>query len=111
MKIVGLGNCKNLRKYVDEIALKTIRKGQSNYYYNMVRRTIFFEVKYKIIHEDYSLIKPEGKDMSELVRVINIIMENYCKYYLRKEKVKKIQYKLRNKGHKETNQYDGKNRK
>lgn len=95
MKIVGLGNCMNLRNYVDNITMKNLRKGQSKYYYNRIRGVIFFVVKYKIIHEDYSPIKQECKDITELERVINLIMEDYCRNYLRKEKVKKIQYNLK----------------
>jgi len=31
MKIVGLGNCRNLRNYVDEIVMRNLSKGKSNF--------------------------------------------------------------------------------
>jgi len=98
MKIVGLGNCKNLQKYIDEIALKTLRKGQSNYYYNRMKSCAYSLIKFKLIQEDYSLINLERKDYSEFRVLINTIMEDYSKNFLRKEKVKKIQYNLKNSG-------------
>jgi hypothetical protein len=100
MKIVGLGNCTTLRKYVDGIVMKNLHKGQSKYYNEGVKEYIFLVIKRKLIHEDYSLIKLDGKFISEMTDLINIIMTDYCKNYLRKEKVKKIQYRLKNEGHK-----------
>jgi hypothetical protein len=98
MKIAGLGNCKNLRKYVDDIALKSLRKGQSNYYYNRMKSCAFSLIKFKLIHEDFSLINLDRKDDSDFRVLIDTIMEDYNKNYLRKEKVKKIQYNLKNSG-------------
>ena len=111
MKIVGLGNCTTLRKYVDGIVMKNLQKGKNKFYCNTVKEYIYSVIRRKLIHEDYALFNLEGKFVSELTDLINIVLEDYSKNYLRKEKVKKIQYKLRNKGHKEANQYDGKNRK
>jgi hypothetical protein len=99
MKIVGLGNCKNLRKYVDVIALKTLRKGQSNYYYNRMKTCAFSIIKFKLIHEDYSLLNLERKDNSDFGVLINTIIEDYSKTFLRKEKVRKIQSNLRSRGY------------
>jgi hypothetical protein len=98
MKIVGLGNCKNLRKYVDEIALKSLRKGQSSYYYNRMKSCAFSLIKFKLSHEDYSFINIDRKDDSDFRVLVNTIMEDYSKNYLRKEKVKKIQHNLRYEG-------------
>jgi hypothetical protein len=100
MKIVGLGNCKNLRKYVDDIVMKNLPKGQSNYYYNRVKKCVFFLIKFKLTHEDYSLIELKGRDISDISRLTNILMEDYSKNFLRKEKVRKIQCNLKNKGYK-----------
>ncbi len=96
MNIGGLGNCKTLRKYVDDIVMKNLLKGQSKYYSNTVKEYIYLVIKRKLIREDYSLFKLDGKFISEMTDIINIIMTDYCKNYLRKEKVKKIQHNLRN---------------
>ena len=99
MKITGLGNCKNLRKYVDDIVMKKLPKGQNKYYCNTVKEYIYIVIKRKLIREDYSLFKLDGKFISEMTDIINVIMEDYSKNFLRKEKVRKIQSNLRNKGY------------
>lgn len=66
MKIIGFGNCTKLRKYVDEIILKNLSKEQSNYYSNRVRKCIIPLLKFKLIHEDYSLIKFKDRDISDI---------------------------------------------
>jgi hypothetical protein len=96
MKIVGLRNCKNLRKYVDDIAMQNLRKGQSNYYYNRMKTCAYSLIKFKLNHEDYSLINLESKDNSDFGLLINTIMEDFSKNFLRKEKVRKIQSNLKN---------------
>lgn len=98
MKITGLGNCKNLRKYVDDIALKSLKKGQSNYYYNRMKSCAFSLIKFKLIHEDYSLINLDRTDDSDFRVLVNTIMEHYSKDFLRREKVKKIQSNLKKSG-------------
>jgi len=107
MKIVGLGNCKNLRKYVDGIVIKNLPKGKNKFYCNTVKEYIYSVIRRKLIHEDYALFNLEGKFVSELTDLINIVLEDYSKNYLRKEKVKKIQYKLKNEGNKKTKKYMG----
>ena len=96
MKIVGIENCKNLRKYVDDIVMKNLPKGQNKFYYNTFKEYFYLVIKRKLIREDYSLFKLDGKFKSEMTELINIIMADYCRNYLRKEKVKKIQYNLKN---------------
>ncbi len=95
MKIVGLGNCKNLRKYVDVIVIKNLPTGKSKFYYNTVKEYIYCVIKRKLIREDYSLFNLEGKFVSEMTDIINIILEDFSKNFLRKEKVKRIQHKLK----------------
>lgn len=107
MKIVGLENCKNLRKYVDGIAIKNLPKGKNKFYCNTVKEYIYSVIKRKLIHEDYALFNLEGKFVSELTDLINIVLEDYSKNYLRKEKVKKIQYKLKNEVNKKAKKYMG----
>jgi hypothetical protein len=58
----------------------------------------FSLIKFKLIHEDFSLINLDRKDDSDFRVLIDTIMEDYNKNYLRKEKVKKIQYNLKNSG-------------
>ncbi len=76
MKIVGLGNCRNLRKYVDDTAMRNLRKGMSKFYYNAVKDYIYTAVKRKLIREDYLLIEPHPIFKSEMNDIINIIMED-----------------------------------
>jgi hypothetical protein len=99
MKILGLGNCRNLRKYVDETVMRNISKGKSKFYYNTVKDYIYIAVKRKLIREDYLLIEPHPIYKSEMNDIINIIMEDFRTVLLRKEKIRKIQYNLRNKGY------------
>ncbi|MGD0582299.1 MAG: hypothetical protein ABR974_05060 [Bacteroidales bacterium] len=97
MKIVGIGNCRNLRNYVDEIVMRNLSKGKSKFYYNTVKDYIYIAIKRKLIREDYLLIEPHPIYKSEMNEIINNIMKDFRMSYLRKEKVKKIQYKLKNK--------------
>lgn len=97
MKIVGLGNCKNLRKYVDDIVMKNLPKGKSKFQYNTFKEYFYLVIKRKLIREDYSLFELNGLFKSEMTDIINIILEDFSKNYLRKEKVRKIQSNLRNK--------------
>lgn len=91
MKILGLGNCKNLRRYVDDIVMKNLPKGKSKLYYKGFKEYFYLVIKRKLIREDYSLFELDGNFKSEMAELINIIIVDYCTNHLRSEKVKKIQ--------------------